>query len=289
MSSSWEKICIIGVGLLGGSIGLAVRARNLARQVVGVCRNAATGRDAMNVGAVHATVASVAEGCEGADLVIVCTPVQTVPPILEEVHQFSGPETLIVDVGSTKSAIAKRAVELGLSRFVPSHPLAGSERSGVSFARADLFEDRPCIVTPTSLNAPDLVEQVLGFWRSLGASVSFLSPEEHDQIVARTSHLPHLVASALAAGTPSEVVPFLASGWADTTRVAAGNPEMWCQIVEENREPILSVMKNFATIWQDWIAAIEGGDRQRLYNLLETGKAARDALGNRYSSEGRST
>ncbi len=162
--------------------------------------------------------------------------------------------------------------------------MAGSDKSGVEHASANLFENRTVILTPTEKTDPSSLERAESFWKALGAKTLQLAPQEHDEAVAMVSHLPHLLAAALAGMTPENTLELAASGWSSTTRVAGGEPELWRQIVEENREPVLRALKNFATIWQQWIAAIEARDSVALQRLLESGKYIRDLVGSRHSS-----
>jgi prephenate dehydrogenase len=277
-------VCILGVGLLGGSIGRALRDRQLASTVVGLCRDANKANRALQAGAIDEAFDSVATAASGADLVIACTPVQQIIPQLIEASRVTSPSALLTDVGSTKGTIVAQAETAKLPNFVASHPLAGSERSGVEYSTPDLLVGKLVILTPSESTLPEQLQRAERLWRSLGAVTKVMTAAEHDQALAVTSHLPHIVASALAGQTPMELGPMTASGWADSTRIASGNPEMWCQIIQENRGPVLHALKNFATIWEQWINAIESDDRNQLLQLLLAGKNTRDALGNRHSS-----
>ena len=275
----YEKAVIVGVGLLGGSIGLALRQRKLAERVLGVGRTEATLRRAAAVGAVSEFSGDLDQACQGADLVVVCTPVQSIAGYLTQC--LSGPLAdgcLVTDVGSTKERICSLVPTEGHTRFCGSHPVAGSDRSGVDYASADLFQDRLAIVTPTEQTDPLLADRTELFWQSLGCRTVRMSPAEHDQAIARVSHLPHLVASALAAATDERLLPLVGAGWSDTTRIAAGNVELWQQIVEENRAAILAALKEYSVSLTQWIRAIERDDSGLLVELLEAGKNKRDAV-----------
>jgi cyclohexadieny/prephenate dehydrogenase len=272
----FDTVAIVGVGLLGGSIGLAVRERHLARRVIGVGRPNSEPklRDAVVLGAIDEASTDVAAGVAAANLVIVCTPVDTVAEQVLHIAKSCQPSTLITDVGSTKASIV-RAIEGQLPphiTFVGSHPLAGSEKTGVRHARADLLVNKKVVVTPTDSTPAAAVTSIERFWTSLGALVDRRTPEDHDEIVAVTSHLMHLVASALAGGTSPEQLPLTASGWASMTRIAGGDPAVWLPIFRENRANILKAAAQFATTWEVCRAALEAGDFDRLGQLLAEGR-----------------
>jgi prephenate dehydrogenase len=283
--SSWNKVAIVGVGLIGGSVGMALRARGLARRVVGLGRSPGRLRRARQLGAVDATSSHLARGIPGAELVIVCTPVHL---IVENVRRIAGhcsPGTLITDVGSTKAQIVTALEKhLGATEeavaFVGSHPMAGSEKSGVQFARADLLEGRRVIVTPSRRTRRKDADVIAGLWRSLGARVIRTSPTLHDRAVGAVSHLPHAVASVLAASTEKADLPFAATGWRDTTRIAAGDVELWAQILFENRSHVLKSLDKFEKVLSTLRQALEGNDQAKLERILAAGKRNRDAVGN---------
>jgi len=277
----YSTVSIVGVGLIGGSVGLAVRKRNLAERVVGIGRNAASLRRAQRRGAVTSTTTRLAQGVAESELVVVCTPVES---IVEHVRAAAGacpPGALITDAGSTKGRIVS-SLDGALERdvtFVGSHPLAGSEKKGPEFADASLFEDRVVVITPTRRTRKSGVQAIEQFWQSLGARVVRMSPEAHDEAVAATSHVPHVVASALAAATPESMLRLVATGWLDSTRVAAGDVELWTQILVENRDSVLSALDRCDKGLASFRAALAKGDRKRLAALLRAGKERRDAVG----------
>lgn len=274
----YNRAVIVGVGLLGGSLGLALRERKLAEHIVGVGRSRENLEKAVAAGAIDRFDLDLSSGCEGADLVVVCTPVSHVVEKVLAAASVVATDGLITDVGSTKAAIATQLQ--GCQLFCGSHPLAGSDRSGVEFAKSDLFQDRTTVVTPIASTEEFLVQATWDLWESVGSNVVQMSPAEHDSAVAVTSHLPHIVAAALAAGTADSLLPLVASGWKDTTRVAAGNVEMWLQIIDENRKPILDALSNFENSFGEWSRAIRDGDRTKLESLLTIGKRTRDSVGN---------
>ncbi len=285
--AEFDTVAIVGVGLIGGSIGLAVRERKLARQVIGIGRNEGNLNAARRHGAIDVGTTSLVHGVEEAQLVIVCTPVDTIADLVSQVAAASANRSLITDAGSTKQEVVKTLEALLVDRrdgprFVGSHPLAGDHRTGVDFARGDLFEGRKVIVTPTEHTHRAAVVEVGGFWQTLGAEVVVMSPAEHDQALAATSHLPHLIASALALATPKDLLPLAASGWRDTTRVAAGDPEMWRAIFATNRQEVLEALKRFERWTGELREILTLGQDERLLRILERAqwmKANRDTLG----------
>ena len=274
----YQRVVIVGVGLLGGSVGLALRQRGLASSIIGVGRNEATLRQAAARGAITDLSLDLSNACHSADLIIVGTPVQSIAQYVRE--SFAGQiaqHCLVTDVGSTKLSICQQLTDSAFGRFCGSHPMAGGEKTGVAYASHDLFLGRRTIITPTSSTPADTTQRTEQLWRSLGSDVVRMSPQEHDRAVASVSHLPHLVASALAASTSPELIPLAASGWSDTTRVAAGDVEMWRQIISENRDPILSALRGYSEALASWIAAIESQDQETITALLEKGKSIRDS------------
>ena len=220
-----------------------------------------------------------------AELIVVCTPVSCIVDYVRRAAGACRRDALITDVGSTKANIV---AQLGGQpnrdvAFVGSHPLAGSERTGAQFARADLFEERVAVVTPDERTLPDRTALIAGLWTSLGARVVQMSPAAHDEAVAATSHVPHVVSSALSAATPMEHLSLAASGWLDTTRVSAGSVELWQQILSENRVHVLNSLDKFAKVLDSFRTAIREDDATKIVELLEAGKKCRDAVGNRHS------
>ncbi len=203
-------VAIVGVGLIGGSVGLALRKRGLAADVVGVGRDRAVLEEIRRQGAIHRGTTSLEEAVSSAQVVVVCTPVNRIPDDVRRAALAAGPDVLVTDVGSTKRQIVE-AVERhprSASVFVGAHPLAGSERRGAAHASADLFEGRVCMLTPTHRTPPEQLRRARAFWTSLGCRVIEMNPAEHDEILAYTSHLPHAVAAALSASVPAEWLPW---------------------------------------------------------------------------------
>lgn len=280
--AAWETVALVGVGLIGGSIGRGLLERGLARRVIGIGRSAARLKDAQQLGALTASSLDLAAGVSEADVVVLCTPVELIAEQAVAAVAHAPAHALVTDAGSTKGQIVA-AVEKklrGRGHFVGSHPMAGSEKAGVAESRPDLFEGKAVVVTPTKRTAPVDAERVGEFWASLGARVLMMTPDAHDRAVAATSHLPHLLASALAAVTREEDMPLVANGWLDTTRIAAGDAELWRQIFQSNDKYLLQALTRFEKQLTAARRALERGDGARLTQLLAQGKAVRDALGN---------
>ncbi len=272
-------LAIVGVGMLGGSIALAARQRRLADRIVGADRNAAALAAARQRGMLDEAHADPCQAVAAASLVVFCTPVDRIADHVAACAAACRPGTLLTDVGSTKSAIVRRLagrLPPGVN-FVGSHPLAGSEKTGPENARADLFEGRLVVLTP--VGDPAAVVWTIGdFWRALGARVETMAPEKHDEVLATTSHLPHLVASALAGVLPLEWRPLTATGFRDTTRLAAGSPELWQAIFLSNQPALLEALDRFRAHLELFREALLRGDGKRLRVLLDQGKYVRDSL-----------
>lgn len=280
MERRFNTVAIHGVGLIGGSIGLGLLRRGLADRVVGIGRRRESLRIAEEIKAVTSTTIVPEAGVAEAELVIVCTPVGRIVDDVRMLARHCRSGTLMTDVGSTKGAIVAGlhgALPAGIS-FIGSHPLAGSERSGAAAADADLFVDRVVVITPDAHSPEGDLETLRGVWRGLGARLVEMEAGEHDRALAATSHLPHLAAAALAAATPPELLELTAGGWADCTRIAAGDPDLWRQIFAENRGPLLAALVRYETQLAAMREAIQGADDAELLRLLTAAKAVRDSL-----------
>ncbi len=275
-----DTLVIVGVGLIGGSAGRAARDRGVARRVVGVGRSADSLAAARRAGCIDAGTSDLAAAARDADLVLVCTPVDRIAEHVRTAAAACRPGTLITDAGSTKDAIV-RALDGALPSGVPfvgGHPLAGSEKRGPEHAQPDLFVDRLVVLTPTPRTDPAAVDRAGAFWQSLGARVLHLSPLDHDDALAITSHLPHLAAAALANTLPDHLRGLTATGFRDTTRVAAGDPDLWAAIVAQNRGAVLAALGRLVQRLADYRDAIEHNDMTALRRLLAEAKAVRDGL-----------
>ncbi len=274
-----DTIAIVGVGLIGGSIGKALISRRLATRVIGICRREESLQRALACRVVTEGTTDLAHGVADAGIVILCTPVETIIPLVRELSPLCAPQAIVTDTASTKAEIVHALCSETLPRpFVGGHPLAGSEQTGPEAARDDLFVGRTVILTPNP-SASEAVDRIEAFWQSLGAKVLQMSPEHHDQVVAAISHLPHLVASALAAATPPPLVALAAGGWRDTTRVAAADPQLWREILLTNQTRVLESLARFQSGLDALREALQAADANQLEQLLTKGKQIRDALG----------
>lgn len=278
----FDQITIVGVGLIGGSVGLAAKARAVAGRVVGVDRDPATVARAVELGAIDSGTTDLAEGVAGSRLVVVCTPVDRIAGAILEAAPHARPGTHFTDAGSTKHNIVS-AVQGKLPpgvEYVAAHPLAGSEKAGAEHGRADLFVNRVTVLIVGKFGADWNRTVTVGrFWEALGSRVVLMNAEEHDRTVAFTSHLPHAVASAVAGITPKEWLNLTAGGFRDVTRVAAGDANLWAAIFEANRDGTLSALDQFTDRLNQFRALLEAGDRDGLVRWLSEGKQVRDALG----------
>jgi prephenate dehydrogenase len=272
---------ILGVGLIGGSVALAARARGLARRVIGFEPDEKSHARSLALGLVDEMAPAPNSSCiAAADLVICCAPVDCVAGLLLGVADRAHPDVVLTDVGSTKAAIV-RDLEAQLppgSCFVGGHPLAGSEKSGAEHANARLFEGRLVVLTPSPRTNPAALSRVMGFWEALGARTQSMSPEEHDRAVAMTSHLPHLIAAALAGILPAELHTLTATGFRDTTRIASGDPSLWSAILQQNSNFVLAAMELLRERFDAFRQALESGERERVQQLLEEGWQKRHSL-----------
>jgi prephenate dehydrogenase len=280
-----QTLAIVGVGLIGGSIGLAAKKRGLAKRVVGIGHRQATLEQALARGAVDEFSLNFPEAVREADLVVFCTPVDLIADQVLAAAPKCKPGALLTDAGSTKGSLVRRITDSfrqspapeGVT-FFGSHPLAGSEKRGVEHADANLFERRLTIVTKVADSDEAALTRVVEFWRALGSVVHVMNPEEHDQALAITSHLPHMVATALVSTLTESLVPFTATGFRDTTRIAAGDPSLWTGILLQNREAILAGLNSFERHLAHLREVLLSSDRTRLDQLLEQAKRMREKL-----------
>jgi prephenate dehydrogenase len=278
----WNKIALIGVGLLGGSIGLAARKQKLARSVAGFVRRRASVRECQRVGAVNRAFLDLRQAVTGADLVILCTPLAQMSRLVDDLLPFLEKGAVVTDVGSVKATVIEAVeakIEQAGAHFVGSHPMAGSEQTGVKAARADLFKGAVCVTTPTARTSAESLQKVERFWRALGSKVLRLSPELHDELVGRSSHLPHLIAAVLAhtvlaPGNAAQQGQLCANGFRDSTRIASGSPEMWRDIAQANRAALLTDLANYQQQLARLSELIRAQDTEQLGKIFS---AARDA------------
>lgn len=281
----FRKAAIIGVGLLGGSLGLAMRQRGLAGQVHGYVRRAAGAEECVRAGAADAAGTELAPVVQDADLVVLCTPIGQMGGLAERMVPVLKPGALVTDVGSVKAPVVAQLEAICHAAgawFVGSHPMAGSEQTGMAAAKPDLFDGAVCVVTPTARSDTTALAQVEQLWGALGARVMRLSPAKHDAVVARASHLPQAVAAALAGlvldpEAPPEQAQLCAGGFRDTTRIASGSPDMWRDILVANRRSVAQALDGFIAALRPLRRAVAAGDAGRIEAFLRTAKQRRDA------------
>jgi prephenate dehydrogenase len=280
----WQKVTLVGVGLLGGSLGLALKQRNLAQQVFGYVRRPCSVEQCEKLAVVDRATNDLPEAVRDADLVVLCTPLAQMRELTQLLLPALKKGALLTDVGSVKASVANQLEPLLVptgAHFVGSHPMAGSEKAGAAAARADLFVNAVCVLTPTSRSSPAAVSAVESLWKTVGARVMLLSPELHDEFVSRSSHLPHVVAAGLAnyvlsPAYPREQALLCANGFRDTTRVASGSPEMWRDIALANRKNLARTLGVFIEDLQELQLALERADTRSIEEFFETGKHRRD-------------
>jgi len=299
-------MALIGMGLIGSSLARAVASKGLVRSVVGCARREATRDKALELGLAESMFADPGDAADGADLVVLCTPLGAYAEIAQAIGPRLAAGSIVTDVGSVKQAVIR---DVGPQlpdgvHFVPGHPIAGTEHSGPEAGFAQLFEDRWCILTPPEGTDPKAVEKLTAFWRLLGANVETMTPEHHDIVLAITSHIPHLIAFNIVGTaadiedvTQSEVIKFSAGGFRDFTRIAASDPVMWRDVFLNNKEAVLEVLGRFSEDlaalqrmirWDDGKALEELFDRTRgiRRGIIDAGQDTSDAdFGRSHSNE----
>lgn len=278
----FDRAAIIGVGLLGSSLGLALRERGLANEVVGIGRRTSSLETALRHGAIHRHTLEIEAGIADADLIVIATPAGIVPKLLDTLRDCIGPLTIVTDVTSTKGAICAhaRATWPSPRRFVGSHPMAGSERFGPEHGNARLYENSICLVEQSAAIDHDARAAIVALWEAVGARVVDIDPDQHDTLLARTSHLPHVLSAAIAilGGECGEVRELIGNGFRDMTRIAAGRPEIWRDICLTNRAAVLESCANLRQQLDRFMAALETEDGAALEAYFEAGRAARQKV-----------
>ncbi len=278
-----NKIVIFGVGLIGGSFALALRKANAVHEVVGFGRSAASLEQAKQLGIIDRIGDDAAHEVADADLVLLATPVAQMPELFARIAPHLGAHTLVTDGGSTKSdVVAAARANLGdkIAQFIPAHPIAGAEKSGAAAALADLYQGKKVVLTPLSENSKEAVARVRKAWELCGAVVSELTSQQHDEVFAAVSHLPHLLSFALVhdlaqRDNRDQLLSFAASGFRDFTRIAASSPEMWRDISLANRDALLREVKQYADELYVIHQALENNDAAKLEEIFSLAREVR--------------
>lgn len=284
MTTRLGRLSIVGVGLIGGSLGLAVRKRGLAREVVGCGRSAANLEVALARGVLDRATDDLGDAVHGADVVVLAVPVASSGAVATAVARHAGPETILTDVGSVKRSVVAtlEAAWPDPGRVVGGHPIAGSDRTGAGAADAGLFEGRRCILTPTAATAPAALARIERLWRDVGAVVERMDAARHDEILAWVSHAPHAVAYALVesvgrARTDDGLFGYAGSGFRDTTRIAKSSPELWRDVLLANADALGRALGAFRAVLDEIERAIGRGDEAALLRLLAAARARLEA------------
>jgi cyclohexadieny/prephenate dehydrogenase len=283
----FDRIALIGFGLIGGSIARAAKEQGLVGEIVTTARSEKTRARVMQLGIVDRVAETNAQAVDGADLVILCIPVGACGAVAQEIAGHLKRGAIISDVGSVKGAVVREmAPHLPASvHFVPAHPVAGTENSGPDSGFAELFINRWCILTPPEGTDPDAVEKLRAFWAAIGAKVEIMTPDHHDMVLAITSHLPHLIAytivgtaDELEGVTQSEVLKFSAGGFRDFTRIAASDPIMWRDVFLTNKDAVLEMLGTFNEDLSKLTRAIRRGDGEALFEHFSRTRAIRRGI-----------
>ncbi len=286
------RLLVIGVGLIGGSFALALKRAGVVGEVLGLGRDGSSLQDALQLGVIDRSVANIRDGLRGADIVVLATPVRQMQAVFASMRDSLPPGCLVTDAGSTKQdvvAAARTGLGSKVGQFIPAHPIAGREQSGVAAAEATLFDQRQVVLTPTADNDAADVERIAGLWRACGARVSSMSADQHDAVFAAVSHLPHMLAYALveeltARDNADELLGFAAGGFRDFTRIASSSPEMWRDIALNNRVALLREIDAYALQLSHLRELIAVGDGPALEALMVSARDRRDAWLSRFNA-----
>ena len=281
------KVVVFGVGLIGGSFALGLKAAEQVDEVVGFGRSLATLTQALDLGIIDRVGANAGQEVADADLVLIATPVGQMAEIMARIAPYLGPETVVTDGGSTKSdvvAVARSAFGERIGQFVPAHPIAGAENSGAAAARADLYRNKKVVITPLPENPVLNVARVRSAWEWCGALIHELSAQQHDRIFAAVSHLPHLLSFALVndlalRDNHDQLFSYAASGFRDFTRIAASHPEMWRDICLANRDALLDELDRYRAQLDELRDALQRGDGEALEKTFAVARTARRSWG----------
>jgi prephenate dehydrogenase len=275
-----KKIVIVGLGLMGASLGLAVRKAHPRAKVIGLSRTLETIHAARGKGVIHWGSTNLHEVIPQADFVVICTPVHTLASFIAEIDRFARKGTVVTDVGSAKEDVVNWADRQNFKniRFVGSHPMAGSHERGLKAARPALYKDALCFVVHGKKTDRRALQRVVYFWKTICRDVHVIDSKLHDKVVAQVSHLPHVLSSLLVAGTDTKHLPFVGPGFRDTTRIAKGNPELWHEIIRENRTNIERELKGFKKSIDTFLKDLQADKNERILHLLESAAKKRNKL-----------
>lgn len=281
-----DRLAIIGVGLIGGSLALALKQAGEVKHVVGCGRNEKNLIKGVELGVIDSYQVSIADAVKGADIVVLAIPLGSMQTVFEEIAGAISSQTVITDVGSAKASVVQVATEcLGerIRQYVPGHPIAGTEKSGVEAGFASLYQNRKVILTPLESTDKDAIETIDKMWRHCGASIEYLSVQHHDKVLAATSHLPHMLAFALVTflsglNDHDEIFRYAAGGFRDFTRIASGDPVMWRDVCLSNGDALLSLIDAYKDELDLVSDAIKNQDADRLLELFSKAKSERDSL-----------
>ncbi len=274
-----RKIGIVGPGLIGGSIALALKSANIRAKIIGIGHRQNSIDRAVEFGAIDEGYLTL-EKLNGCQLVIIATPISLIKSAIDSLADILAPGAVVTDVGSTKRQICKWGGKLMRKNieFVGSHPVAGSEKRGIDFARHDLFVNANCFVTPTRKNSPSAVNLVVQLWKTIGMNVIEATPAQHDKLLGLVSHLPHIVAAGLVNTCSQRQLEFTGTGFMDTTRIASGDVKLWTDIIMSNPDYIVQSLKKFTAKLNEITEAINSEDENKLVRLLASAKTKRDKL-----------
>ena len=280
-----RKLAVIGLGLIGGSLARALRAAGQVEQVVGCGRSAANLQKGLELGVIDSYTHDVAEAVADADMVFVAVPLGAMRGVFEQMNDHLAGDAVITDGGSAKSSVIadfNAVCAQHAAQFVPGHPIAGTEHNGVEASFAELYQNRRVILTPTAQSSEDAVQRVHAMWQACGAEVIDMGVEHHDQVLAATSHLPHMLAFGLVDALArmeehDEIFRYAAGGFRDFTRIASSNPTMWRDICIANKDALGRMLSTFAGEMQALAESIEQGDGERLLEIFQRAKDARDS------------
>jgi len=288
MAAAFNKICIYGVGLIGGSLARAYKSAYPNVEIMGTGRNEDKLQQAKELGVIDSFSSDLSLALDGADLLVVAIPVGSMEIAFEKLKPHLTESIIITDVGSTKGnvvACAQKVLQQLAKNFVPGHPIAGIEKSGAESAFAELFQQRRVILTPTSETDQTATKRITALWQACGAEVLEMSVEHHDDVLAATSHLPHMLAFSLVdtlskMNDKQEIFKYAAGGFRDFTRIASSSPEMWQDICLANSDALVEVIEKFQTDLTSLTKAIESGDSEAILKLFSRAKTARDQFCN---------